>query len=133
MLGDGETAIAASAMTAQRILLVEDEPITRELLTNVLVGEGYAIDVAATVVEAMRLLDRFEYALVISDWRLPDGDGLLVVETGAQLGAKTFVMSGYLFQMPGGRADRHETLMKPVRPSELVDAVERCIGKASAP
>ena len=120
-------------MTAQRILLVEDEPITRELLTNVLVGEGYAIDVAATVAEAMRLLDRFQYALVISDWRLPDGDGLLVVETGAQLGAKTFVMSGYLFQMPGGRADRHETLMKPVRPSEMIDAVERCIGKAIAP
>jgi DNA-binding NtrC family response regulator len=70
------------------------------------------------------------YTLVISDWRLPDGDGLLVAETAAQLGAKTFVMSGYLFQMPGGRADRHETLMKPIRPSEMVDAVERAIGKA---
>jgi hypothetical protein len=38
-------------------------------------------------------------------------------------------MSGYLFQMPGGRADRHETLMKPIRPSEIVNAVERRIGK----
>jgi hypothetical protein len=40
-------------------------------------------------------------------------------------------MSGYLFQMPGGRADRHETLMKPLRPSEIVAAVERSIGKAT--
>jgi hypothetical protein len=37
-------------------------------------------------------------------------------------------MSGYLFQMSGGRADQHETLMKPIRPSELIAAVERTIG-----
>jgi hypothetical protein len=33
--------------------------------------------------------------------------------------------------MPGGRAERHYTLMKPIRPRELVEAVERVIGKAS--
>ena len=38
-------------------------------------------------------------------------------------------MSGYLFQMPGGRADQHETLMKPLRPSEMVAAVERAMGE----
>jgi hypothetical protein len=40
-------------------------------------------------------------------------------------------MSGYLFHMPGGRADTHETLMKPVRPSEMVAAVQRSIGTAA--
>ena len=78
----------------------------------------------------MACLDRGSYALVIADWRLPDGDGLLVAETGAALGARTFVTSGYLFQMPGGGSERHETLMKPIRPSELVAAVERTIGTA---
>jgi hypothetical protein len=48
------------------------------------------------------------------------------------LGAETLVMSGYLFQMPGDLADRHETLMKPLRPIEIVAAVERSIGKAIA-
>jgi hypothetical protein len=60
-----------------------------------------------------------------------DGDGTVIAEAAADLGAKTFVMSGYLFQMPGGRAERHYTLMKPIRPRELVEAVERVIGKAS--
>ena len=74
---------------------------------------------------------RLPYDLVISDWRIPDGNGLLLADIAAELGAKTMVMSGYLFQMPGGRADRHETLMKPLRPSEIVAAVERSIGKAT--
>jgi hypothetical protein len=39
-------------------------------------------------------------------------------------------MSGYLFSMPGGRSERHDTLMKPIRPSELIAAVERSIGNS---
>ena len=40
------------------------------------------------------------YALVITDWRLPDGDGMIVADWEKEIGAKTFVMSGYLFEMP---------------------------------
>ena len=117
-------------MPEKRILLVEDERTTRELLAHFLHREGYRVDVAATVVEATEFLDTFEYALVITDWRLPDGDGLMVADIATELGAKTCVMSGYLFQMPGRRAERHETLMKPLRPIELVEAAQRSIGKA---
>ena len=117
-------------MADKRILIVEDEADIRGLLTHVLVSQGYQVDAASGAAEAWQCLDRHSYALAIVDWRLPDGDGIVVAEAAAALGAATFVMSGYLFQMPGGRADRHETLMKPVRPSEIVAAVERRIGKA---
>src|ERR1700686_5735952 len=120
-------------MPEKRILLLEDEPGIHQLLAHVLIGEGYAVDGAASVAEAWRYLDAQSYALVICDWRLPDGDGLVIAEAAADLGAKTFVMSGYLFQMPGGRSERHDTLMKPIRPRELVAAVERAIGKATDP
>lgn len=120
-------------MSQKRILLVEDEPDIHTLLAHVLMDAGYAVDVAETVAAAWQYLDAQSYALVITDWRLPDGDGTVIAEAAAHLGAKTFVMSGYLFQMPGGRAERHETLMKPIRPRELVAAVERSIGKASDP
>jgi DNA-binding response OmpR family regulator len=118
-------------MPAKRILLVEDDPDIHYLLTHVLVSEGYAVDVADTVAKAWQCLDGAPYALVIADWRLPDGDGTVIADAAADLGAKTFVMSGYLFQMPGGRAERHETLMKPVRARELIEAVERSIGKST--
>jgi DNA-binding response OmpR family regulator len=112
----------------QRILLVEDDDVG-VLLTHVLVDEGYLVDLATTNAEAWAHLDAHEYALVIADWKLPDGAGMVIADAAVHLGAKTVVMSGYLFQMPGGRADSHETLMKPVRPSELVDVVQRSIGQ----
>ena len=102
-----------------------------DFLTTALRGSGYAVDAARTAAEAWACLDAHRYALVIADWRLPDGDGLLIADGAAELGAKTLLMSGYLFHMPGGRAEQHQTLMKPIRPSEMVAAVQQSIGAAS--
>src|SRR5258707_14970765 len=118
-------------MAAKRILLVEDETGISDFLTIALRGEGYEVDVAATVAEAWAHLDAHRYALVVADWRLPDRDGMPVADGAAQLGAKTLLISGYLFHMPGGRAEAHETLIKPVRPSEKGAAVQRSIGVPS--
>ena len=114
----------------QRVLLVEDNDVG-VLLVDVLRGEGYLVDLATTTAEAWAHLDTHAYVLVIADWKLPDGDGTIIADAAAHLGATTVVMSGYLFQMPRGRADPHETLMKPIRPSELVDVVQRSVGKRS--
>jgi DNA-binding response OmpR family regulator len=103
----------------------------RELLAHVLYAERYVVDVASTIADAWRHLNTRRYALVIVDLRLPDGDGFEIADAAAQIGAKTLVMSGYLFQMSDGRADQHKILMKPIRPSELIAAVERTIGGGS--
>jgi DNA-binding response OmpR family regulator len=116
-------------MPDKHILLVEDEPEIQQLLAHVLRAAGYVVDTAASAEQAWERLRTSTYGAVIADWRLPDGDGLLLLDWAADQGTRTFLMSGYLFQMPGGRAERHETLMKPLRPSEIVAAVERSIGK----
>lgn len=119
-------------MQEKSVLLVEDEPLVRDVLFHNLVAEGYSVDAVSTVAAAYERLAERWYGVAIIDWRLPDGDGMLVADWAADRGAKTFIMSGYLFQMPGGRSDRHEMLMKPIRPSEIVAVVERAIGKAGA-
>ncbi len=116
-------------MTNKRILLVEDDPDLGFLLTHVLSDAGYVVDLATTRREAGEYLEERQYALVIADWKLPDGDGVMIADAASGQGAKTIVMSGYLLQMPGSKADAHLTLMKPVRPDELVDAVRRAIGR----
>jgi CheY-like chemotaxis protein len=66
-----------------RILLVEDEPAIQELWADVLRERGYAVDLAGTLSDAK---DRFAaqvYNLVITDWRLPDGDGRVVADWAA--------------------------------------------------
>jgi len=119
-------------MPGKRILLVEDEPEIGDMLALFLRGEGYAVDVARTLAQGRARLDAFPYSLVIADLRLPDGSGLEVVDRAAELGSKTSILSGYLLQLPPAAAGRHELMMKPVRPSELIAAVQRSIGPARA-
>jgi two-component system response regulator PilR (NtrC family) len=115
-------------MPETRILLVEDDPDVRNILSIILEGEGYTVDTARTVDEAMRRLDGMRYSLVATDWRLPDGLGATVADRAAELGAKTVIISGYLFSIPPEIAERHELLMKPMRPSEFVFAVKHQLG-----
>jgi DNA-binding response OmpR family regulator len=93
---------------------------------------GYAVDLATTLSDAKGCFAAQVYDLVITDWRLPDGDGCVVADWAAALGGKAVVTSGYLSHMPGGVALGHETLMKPVRLSDLVATVEGLIGKVPA-
>ncbi len=66
-------------MSSPRILVVDDEADLRELLEITLVKMGLDVDSAATVFDARALLARQEYALVLTDMRLPDGLGLELV------------------------------------------------------
>ena len=115
-------------MPAQRIILVEDDAYLARLLEHVLIDEGYAVDVAGTLLDAHALLQERGYALVIADLRLPDGDGLTFADRAAELGIKTALMSGFVHQLTPAAADRHEVMAKPVRPIELIAAVRRLIG-----
>jgi two-component system response regulator PilR (NtrC family) len=58
------------------ILVVDDDPGFRQLLAAILEREGYAVELAARVTEARAQGSSKRYSLVISDLKLPDGDGL---------------------------------------------------------
>jgi CheY-like chemotaxis protein len=58
-----------------RALLVEDERIVGELLAEFLGLEGYEVDRAMNGREALELVRRRDYALIVSDVRMPDVDG----------------------------------------------------------
>src|ERR1051325_3302913 len=63
-----------------KVLVVDDEPDLLELLELTLSRMGLDTIPAETVAEAMRLLDREPFDLCLTDMRLPDGEGLRVVE-----------------------------------------------------
>jgi DNA-binding response OmpR family regulator len=117
-------------MPDKHVLLVDDERDILEPLESALRAEGYAVDVAATASEARTRLDSMQYALVIVDWRLPDADGITIAEEAADLQARTIIMSGHLLGLPSRLARRHEVLMKPMHPNEVVAAAIRAIGRA---
>jgi DNA-binding response OmpR family regulator len=115
-------------MPENRILLVEDEATTREIVTEVLRGQGYSVDSVATAGAATTCLQAISYALVIADWVLPDGDGIDVADAAAQLGSKTVVITGNASGLPAGTAERHQVYAKPLSPVALVAAVRDAIG-----
>lgn len=59
-----------------RILIVEDEQNQRELYTTELEEEGYKVDQAADGEEAVKMVGKTKYDLVILDIRMPDMDGI---------------------------------------------------------
>ena len=63
------------------ILLVEDEEVIREALTKLLSKASYQVSSAADLANAQRLLGLEMFDLVISDLRLPDGEGIELIKT----------------------------------------------------
>lgn len=111
----------------KRILLVEDDPELRLLLEHVLLGADYAVDVAGSVREAEALLDGEGYNLVLADGRLEDGTGMAVADQASQSGVKALIITGHAFEFGKDLLGRYDFLLKPVRPAELLAAVERIL------
>ena len=63
-----------------KVLVVDDEPDLLELLELTLSRMGLDTSCAESVADAIRLLDKEPFDLCLTDMRLPDGEGLRVVE-----------------------------------------------------
>ena len=70
----------------RQVLVVDDEPDIRELLELTLVKMGLGVAAAGTVADAKRLLRDQRFHLCLTDMRLPDGEGLELVQHIASLG-----------------------------------------------
>jgi DNA-binding response OmpR family regulator len=109
-----------------RILYVEDDEDVGPLMEHVLTSRGYAVEVATTVSQALSLLENGGFDLVLTDGRLPDGSGVVVADRAKAQEVDVLIVTGYALSLPG--VERHDFLMKPVRPAELLAAVDRHIG-----
>jgi len=114
-----------------RLLLVEDDPDVRFIVAHVLLDAGYSVDVTETVNGGAEILRRRSYDLVLADERLPDGSGTQIADIATELGIKALIMTGYAFTMPADAKERYEILLKPLRPTEIIQAVERALSPAT--
>ena len=63
-------------MTAPTVLLVEDEPAQREMLSYNLSAEGFTVQTAATGAEAELLVQESPPDLILLDWMMPELSGI---------------------------------------------------------
>ena len=108
----------------KRILIVEDEPLTAFDNENMLGDAGYVI--VATVDdldEAMKVLEREEIHLILSDVRLRDDQtGIHLARAAKQKGVPTLFATGYPY--PGASEIAVGCLLKPYSERQLCKAIE---------
>ena len=123
----------------ERILVVEDDRATRHLLSKVLTGAGYEVDVAENGAEALRLLGEQSFNLLLLDVWMPEMTGLELLSRlgGLKPRPRTVVMTSDSTPETLLRAVREQAdyyLNKPVDPKELVELVRTALAaKAPAP
>jgi DNA-binding response OmpR family regulator len=108
------------------ILVVEDDDLVRSFLSRALAGLSGEVDACATGAEALRLVGRRRYGVILLDGLLPDMHG---IELARKLvGQRSAARSGICFVSGSLRQPqlmRHgiSALPKPLRLHELVDGV----------
>ena len=72
-------------MAVLRVLVVEDEPLIREMMVEVLKDAGYEVDQATDSAEAVTLLESDGYRLLVTDIHMPgELDGFQIAERAQQ-------------------------------------------------
>jgi CheY-like chemotaxis protein len=124
--------------SGESILLVEDEPAVRRLVSTILTGLGYRITVAADSEEALTLLTGIESLdLLLSDVVLPgklSGRDLAVIVEQKRPQTKILLMSGYaseLVEEEGELGSAYELLRKPFRKADLARKVRSILDSHS--
>jgi len=74
------------------ILIVEDNELTAKQLFMMLKSEKYDCDVASGYREAQDYIDKNNYSLILLDWNLGDGDGLVLLKEIREMEIKTPVL-----------------------------------------
>ncbi|MEP6791592.1 MAG: sigma-54 dependent transcriptional regulator [Ramlibacter sp.] len=89
--------MAVASPPVAQVLVVDDEPDLRTLYELTLLREGYRVEAAGTLAEAWAQLDAKKFDAVITDMRLPDGQGLELLNRMAaqQRSERCIVMTAY--------------------------------------
>lgn len=71
---------SSTTLSSARILVVDDEPDLRTLYELTLLREGYRVEAAANLTQAVQALGEYRFDVVITDMRLPDGLGMELIQ-----------------------------------------------------
>jgi two-component system, cell cycle response regulator len=81
--GDADAIPIAPSQASHscRVLVVDDDDLVRERLAALLSASHFDVEVAASGAEAMRVLNSTRCHIVLTDWLMPDMDGLTLCRT----------------------------------------------------
>ncbi len=121
-----------------RLLVVDDEPDLCTLYELTLVREGYGVDTAETVSQALALLRQHSYSALITDMRLPDGTGLELLQHLERevRNEKAIVITAFGSAenaVEALKAGAYDYLTKPVDLRQFRSVVASALGRVGTP
>lgn len=118
-----------------RILLAEDEEAMRAYLARALQNAGYEVVAVDRGTEALPLLEREHFDLLLSDIVMPEMDGIELAQICSEVSPRTKVMFITGFAAVSLRASREapqaRVLSKPFHLRDLVLEVQRVFGETN--
>src|SRR3954452_25197006 len=110
-----------------RILVVEDDDDVRTLIGDVLRAAKLDVDAAATVKSALPLFELNYYNLLLADLALPDGSVMQIAEEAWRRATPAIILTAYPHRFRRADLARFGLMLKPVRPAELIEAVNEVL------
>ncbi|MDQ6930467.1 MAG: response regulator transcription factor [Candidatus Eremiobacteraeota bacterium] len=120
----------------QRVLIVEDDEKTAQIVRSYLVREGYAVEIVADGLSALRAAQRELPALVLLDVMLPELDGMEVCRSLRRLGDVAIIMltarTTEADKIEGLGAGADDYVAKPFSPRELVARIKSVLRRSGS-
>lgn len=124
---EAATPPAATEQPAWRILLVDDEPTQRLIMARLLKRAGYQVESAGNGREGLAKLEGGDFQLMITDWEMPEMDGIALCSALRSMPDKGYIYTILLTArdaiehvVTGLQAGADDYLTKPVIEPELI-------------
>ena len=124
-------------MSAQ-LLVIDDDAVTRELLTEVLQSEGYRVAACDSGPRALELAEHEHFDLAVTDVRMPEMDGIAVTRAlkARDPAIQVIVMTAFGSVETAVEAIRHgayDYVSKPMNLEEIKSTVRRALSERRLP
>jgi DNA-binding response OmpR family regulator len=117
--------------TANRVLVIDDDPVLRETLEEALAAEGYDVEAAGNGLEALSVLPGWRPDLIILDLMMPIMDGWRFRAEQRQTDSANvpiLILTSHWDAMSASSGmDAAETVRKPFELDALLSTVQRII------
>ena len=119
-------------MENKNILVVEDDNATRDTMIDLLSEAGYEVESARNGEEAIAMAREYTFDIVITDLKMPKGDGIQVLEQIKKIDNRTIVIicTGYGTVDTAVKAMKlgaYEYITKPIKIEEIKLVVQRAL------
>jgi len=117
-------------MSSLQLLIIDDEPAIRQILSKVAADAGHTVTVAANGEEALAKLAKGDIDVALCDIRMPDLSGIEVVENARRQGIDTqfLMMTAYASvntAIEAMRAGAYDYMIKPLRNEDFLNRLEQ--------